>query len=33
MTQKDITVRLDSGLENRPIAFLVQVASQFRSDI
>ena len=33
MTQKDITVQLDSGLENRPIAFLVQVASQFRSDI
>jgi catabolite repression HPr-like protein len=33
MTQRDITVRLDSGLENRPIAFLVQVASQFRSDI
>ncbi|MDO4619993.1 MAG: HPr family phosphocarrier protein [Lachnospiraceae bacterium] len=33
MTKKEITIRLDSGLETRPVALLVQMASQFRSDV
>ncbi len=33
MTKKEITIQLESGLETRPVALLVQVASQFRSDI
>ncbi|MDO4803775.1 MAG: HPr family phosphocarrier protein [Lachnospiraceae bacterium] len=33
MKRKEITVKLDSGLDTRPVALLVQVASQFRSDI
>ena len=33
MIKKEITIQLDSGLDTRPVALLVQVASQFRSDI
>ncbi|HUM84444.1 MAG TPA: HPr family phosphocarrier protein [Lachnospiraceae bacterium] len=33
MTKKAITIQLDSGLETRPVALLVQVASQFQSDV
>ena len=33
MTKKEITVRLDGGLETRPVALLVQMASQFKSDV
>ena len=33
MTRKEITVRLDGGLETRPVALLVQMASQFQSDV
>ena len=33
MTKKAITVRLNRGIETRPVAMLVQVASQFESDI
>lgn len=33
MTKKEITIRLASGLEARPVAMLVQVASQFESEI
>ena len=33
MTKKEITIRLSSGLEARPVAMLVQVASQFNSEI
>lgn len=33
MLRKDVTVQLDSGLETRPVAMLVQIASQFNSDI
>ena len=33
MTRKDITIELDSGLEARPVAMLVQVASQYESSI
>ena len=33
MTRKEITIQLDSGLETRPVALLVQVASQYDSDI
>lgn len=33
MTKKDIKIRLASGLEARPVAMLVQVASQFESSI
>ena len=33
MTKKEITIRLASGLEARPVAMLVQVASQFESVI
>lgn len=33
MTKKDVVVRLDSGLETRPVALLVQMASQFESEV
>ena len=33
MTKKQITIQLPSGLEARPVAMLVQVASQFSSEI
>ena len=33
MTKKQITIQLPSGLEARPVALLVQVASQFSSEI
>lgn len=33
MTKKSILVRLNRGIETRPVAMLVQVASQFDSDI
>ena len=33
MIKKEITIQLDSGLDTRPVALLVQVASQFKSDI
>lgn len=33
MTKKPITIQISSGLEARPVALLVQVASQFESDI
>ncbi|MDO4297174.1 MAG: HPr family phosphocarrier protein [Lachnospiraceae bacterium] len=33
MTKKEITIQLASGLEARPVAMLVQVASQFESEI
>lgn len=33
MTKKDITIQLASGLEARPVAMLVQVASQFESSV
>ncbi len=33
MIRKEITSQLDSGLDTRPVALLVQVASRFRSDI
>ena len=33
MIKKTITVELESGLEARPIAMLVQLASQFASSI
>jgi len=33
MTKKEITIQLDSGLKTRPVALLVQVASQYDSDI
>ena len=33
MTKKEITIRLSSGLEARPVAMLVQVASQHASNI
>lgn len=33
MTKKDIKIQLASGLEARPVAMLVQVASQFESSI
>ena len=33
MTKKEITVRFEGGLEARPLAMLVQVASQFDSEI
>ena len=33
MTKREITVRLDGGLETRPVALLVQVASQFQSEV
>lgn len=33
MKKKEIIIRLDNGLETRPVAMLVQVASQFQSEI
>ncbi|MCD8336182.1 MAG: HPr family phosphocarrier protein [Lachnospiraceae bacterium] len=33
MTKKEITIQLPRGLEARPIAMLVQVASQYESEI
>ena len=33
MIQKPITIQLSTGLEARPVAQLVQVASQFNSEI
>ena len=33
MIGKEITIRLENGLEARPVAMLVQVASQFDSSI
>lgn len=33
MIKKSITVELNSGLEARPLAMLVQVASQYQSSI
>ena len=33
MTKKTITIELASGLEARPVAMLVQIASQFDSQI
>lgn len=33
MIKKSITIRLSSGLEARPVAMLVQVASQYESEI
>ena len=33
MTRKEITIQLPSGLEARPVALLVLVASQYESEI
>ena len=33
MISKELTIRLENGLEARPVAMLVQVASQFDSSI
>lgn len=33
MLQKDITIQLSGGLEARPVAVLVQVASQYDSKV
>ena len=33
MIKKPITIQIPSGLEARPVALLVQVASQFNSEI
>ena len=33
MTKKDITIKLSGGLDARPVAMLVQVASQFDSSV
>lgn len=33
MSTKEITIRLENGLEARPVAMLVQVASQFESTV
>ncbi|MBP9996686.1 MAG: HPr family phosphocarrier protein [Lachnospiraceae bacterium] len=33
MKSKEITIRLENGLEARPVAMLVQVASQYDSTI
>ena len=33
MTKKDTLIRLENGLEARPVAKLVQVASQFESSV
>ena len=33
MTRKEITIQLPSGLEARPVALLVQVASQYESEL
>lgn len=33
MISKEITIRLENGLEARPVAMLVQVASQYDSSV
>lgn len=33
MIQKTMTVRLDKGLEARPVAVFVQIASQYQSNV
>lgn len=33
MLSKEITIRLENGLEARPVALLVQVASQYESSV
>ncbi len=33
MTKKEITIKLSGGLDARPVAMLVQVASQFESTV
>ncbi len=33
MTKKEITIQLPSGLDARPVAMLVQIASQYESEI
>ena len=33
MTRRTVTIQLESGLDTRPVALLVQKASQFQSDI
>ena len=33
MTKREITIQLPRGLEARPVALLVQVASQYESEI
>ncbi|PKM50918.1 MAG: HPr family phosphocarrier protein [Firmicutes bacterium HGW-Firmicutes-7] len=33
MVSKEITVKIASGFESRPVALFVQVASQFKSNI
>lgn len=33
MTKKEVEIRLENGLEARPVALLVQAASQFDSSI
>lgn len=33
MSKKDITIQLKGGLDARPVAMLVQVASQFESTV
>lgn len=33
MIQKPIQIRLETGLEARPVAMLVQIASQFESSV
>lgn len=33
MTKKDTIIRLENGLEARPVALLVQVASQYESSV
>jgi Phosphotransferase System HPr (HPr) Family len=33
MMKKDVAIQLENGLEARPVAMLVQLASQFESEI
>ena len=33
MTKKEVQIQLENGLEARPVALLVQVASQYESSI
>lgn len=33
MTKKDVVIKLENGLEARPVALLVQAASQYASSI
>lgn len=33
MIKKPVTIQISSGTENRPVAYLVQVASQYESKI